>query len=128
MTHPVLPELETNLRLRRGEVLATIRARLHRVDEPDTLALVNHLAESDDWVEADLQNDTDIALLDHEMAALRDIDAALKRLDAGLAGVCVECGELIPVGRLLANPTSQTCIACQENIEKRTRGASHASI
>lgn len=109
---PDLPELGTQLHVRRSEVLNNIRARLYGGGEPDTLALANRLGDSDDWVEADLQNDTDIALLDHEMTVLRDIDAAQKRLEAGLTGVCVECGELIPVVRLLANPTSQTCVAC----------------
>lgn len=113
-----LPQ-DAQLRRLRTEVLEQIRVRLHGSDQPDQLALINHLDGADDWAGAALLDDTNIALLDHEMASLRDIDSALLRLNAGLAGVCIECSATVPAARLAANPTAQTCIACQEMIEKR---------
>lgn len=119
---------DAQLRLLRTEVLEQIRVRLHGSDQPDQLALINHLDGADDWAGAALLDDTNIALLDHEMTSLRDIDSALLRLNAGLAGVCIECGANVPKARLEASPTSQTCIACQEMIEKREGFAPSSTI
>ena len=46
------------------------------------------------------------------------IDVALGRLESGAYGICVSCGCDTPQPRLVATPTVQTCIACQERIEK----------
>lgn len=43
---------------------------------------------------------------------LREIDAALARLDAGVYGTCERCGRSISAGRLEARPTARTCIDC----------------
>jgi len=48
------------------------------------------------------------------------IDAALRRLDDGSYGECLECGELIADGRLGANPTATHCLACAEAAERRS--------
>ncbi|MEL5989837.1 TraR/DksA family transcriptional regulator [Microbacterium phosphatis] len=49
-------------------------------------------------------------LSDDARGELRDIDAALERIDAGTYGVCEVCGEAIPEGRLLARPTAARCV------------------
>lgn len=43
---------------------------------------------------------------------LREINAALARLDAGDYGTCERCGRPISAGRLEARPTARTCIDC----------------
>jgi len=43
---------------------------------------------------------------------LREIDAALARMDAGGYGVCEACGAPIPEGRLRARPAAARCVAC----------------
>ncbi len=47
--------------------------------------------------------------------ALGRIDKALKKLaeDPDDAGVCEECGEDIPFGRLTAMPYAELCVTCQ---------------
>lgn len=52
------------------------------------------------------------ALLAHSKQRLRDIGAALERLDASSYGVCETCGKPIPDARLEARPYARTCIAC----------------
>jgi DnaK suppressor protein len=103
---------------RRKALLSDIRTRLHR-DENSTLALLNHLQEVSDWAEADLLNDTEIALLGTELSELRDIDSALLRIKAGTYGTCVDCGDPIPPERLQAQMIAQRCIACQMKADKR---------
>lgn len=45
---------------------------------------------------------------------LRQIDAALKRIEDGSYGKCFECGEDIAEARLKANPAVTMCIKCAE--------------
>ncbi|MBO3662388.1 TraR/DksA family transcriptional regulator [Microbacterium stercoris] len=43
---------------------------------------------------------------------LREIDAALGRIEAGTYGICEVCGEPIPQDRLRARPTASRCVRC----------------
>lgn len=52
----------------------------------------------------------DIALNEQSESRLQEIDEALERMDAGVYGVCDECGRDIPYERLQANPTARYCI------------------
>ncbi len=49
---------------------------------------------------------------------IRDIDAALERIDNGQYGVCMSCGEEIAQRRLEVRPFSRYCIECKTDIEK----------
>ena len=49
---------------------------------------------------------------------IRDIDAALERIDKGEYGVCMQCGEKIAPRRLEVRPFSRYCIDCKTDIEK----------
>ncbi|MBN2720653.1 MAG: TraR/DksA C4-type zinc finger protein [Proteobacteria bacterium] len=50
---------------------------------------------------------------------IREIDEAVERIRDGSYGVCIECGELIPEGRLQVRPVARYCAHCKENLEKR---------
>jgi RNA polymerase-binding transcription factor DksA len=43
---------------------------------------------------------------------LREIEAAVARLDAGTYGTCERCGAPIGDGRLEARPVARSCIRC----------------
>ncbi|HDR90693.1 MAG TPA: hypothetical protein ENN75_00435 [candidate division Zixibacteria bacterium] len=45
------------------------------------------------------------------------IDEALKRIDDGTYGQCVECGVKIPMERLKALPYAPHCVECKEAME-----------
>jgi DnaK suppressor protein len=46
------------------------------------------------------------------------IDAALRRLEEGTCGECLDCGEAIAERRLDANPTADRCVGCAEAREE----------
>lgn len=46
-----------------------------------------------------------------ELAA---VDRALRRIDSGDYGLCLECGESIPEARLEIVPFSEYCVSCAE--------------
>jgi DnaK suppressor protein len=56
------------------------------------------------------------ALVRQAVQHLAEIDAAMKRLEAGSYGLCEICGEPIAPGRLEARPTARTCIACAQTM------------
>ena len=63
------------------------------------------------------EREMEFAMDEHESDAIRTLDLALKRIDAGVYGDCMDCGVEIPLERLKASPQSLRCIACQEKIE-----------
>ncbi len=59
----------------------------------------------------------EFALDEHETAVLSQVDAALRRIDAGSYGLCIDCGVEIPALRLDAAPEAARCISCQVKAE-----------
>jgi len=52
-----------------------------------------------------------------ERHELDEIDAAQRRLEAGVFGVCEGCHRAIPLARLWAVPTARRCATCQAREE-----------
>ena len=50
-------------------------------------------------------------------AKLKDIAAALRRLETGDFGWCDACGEAIAAARLAIDPTVKHCIGCASRLE-----------
>jgi DnaK suppressor protein len=55
-----------------------------------------------------------IGSLERNFSRLREVTAALRRMDAGSFGVCGRCEEEISLKRLAAVPWAPFCIVCQE--------------
>ncbi|HEV7574618.1 MAG TPA: TraR/DksA family transcriptional regulator [Caldimonas sp.] len=74
--------------------------------------------------DADVGDDAVLTGLDHvqlqrDQEELVDIDAARERMRAGTYGLCIECGEPIPLARLLVKPTAKYCLLHQAEWERR---------
>lgn len=67
----------------------------------------NHLA---DTASETYEREFDEGLEEDAQDQLRDVDAALQRLEAGTYGICSSCGKTIPVERLEAVPWTTLCI------------------
>jgi DnaK suppressor protein len=117
---PITSELSADigkrLRQSRNEVLAAARGRIE--GDPPVINPGSHIGQSDDMSTGEMISHNEEHFAEHETALLHDIDMALGRLESGGYGICVSCGKEIPEARLLATPTVQTCIECQERIEK----------
>lgn len=59
------------------------------------------------------------AMLDAASRQRTAVLAALRRLDDGGYGQCVDCGSLVPEGRLEARPEAARCVQCQSRVERR---------
>jgi DnaK suppressor protein len=60
-----------------------------------------------------------LLLGDREREKLRNIDEALLKLEEGEYGICEECEEEIPLGRLKVVPFARFCVKCKSDIEKQ---------
>lgn len=78
---------------------------------------------------ATLSIDLGNAAVGRDLAELRSIAAARRRIGRGQYGECAHCGYEIPYARLAAQPTAERCAPCQ-NVFERTHaeGAGRSSL
>lgn len=57
-------------------------------------------------------------LSETQRSRVRDIDAALERMDQGVYGLCAGCEEEIPSRRMEVRPFSRYCVDCKSEVEK----------
>lgn len=74
-----------------------------------------------DDAEVERIDDVHFAEVEVDRARLHEIEQAQQRLACGRYGLCVDCGEEIPRGRMLAQPTAIRCAACQASAESPRR-------
>lgn len=67
---------------------------------------------------ADLLIDLDNAMVHRDVEEIRDIEAALERMDQGEFGDCIECGLAIEIERLQVFPSAKRCLPCQGQHER----------
>ena len=55
------------------------------------------------------------------LARIERLHDALDRLEEGLYGLCIDCGQTVQTGRLKAQPETETCVACDEEATASVR-------
>ena len=60
-----------------------------------------------------VDRERDLALSGQALAAVEEIDEALRRIDRKTYGACERCHEAIPKARLRALPYARLCVACK---------------
>ena len=115
MTKSELNEYRNTLEAERAELIQLVRNRdgIAIEKSPDAFDEVQHAAER----ELAIRN------LNRESNLLRNVRAALRRIEEGSFGVCLYCEEDISSKRLAAVPWTAFCIQCQE-IADRNQGES----
>lgn len=125
---PPIPKVEAPAKFRREykrwkDLLITLRHRLLKegsnLEEEGLKALeqevsVDHMA---DFGSDSSEQETTLQLIESNSLSLRDVDDALKRIDAKSYGLCEECEALIPSARLGILPHARFCIECQSKRE-----------
>lgn len=106
-------ELEQQLRSAHSAVRRLIDQQLRGRGVAFQEAVAAHFAQPDGALDAAALAELDLPLLECCFRELQAIDAALKRIDYGVVGVCTECGGCIQVDRLREEPTAQTCASCR---------------
>ena len=126
-----------DIRTRLDHSLTAALSRLRRlggavvVDElPGVIGDNSPFADEVDEFQANETREIGLATREILVERVNRLWAALDRLNDGEYGVCVECAEPISPARLHAVPEVQTCVRCQDGIERLGRQldrSSHAS-
>ncbi len=78
-------------------------------------------ADEVDEIQANESREIGFATRELLVERVNRLSAALDRLNEGDYGTCVECDEPISPARLRAMPEVQTCVRCQDRIERLGR-------
>ena len=78
-------------------------------------------ADEQDVAESYQRSDVDLAVVQMKSETVARIDAALRRVEAGTYGRCVECEDPIAFERLRALPFALRCTSCEQSRERVTR-------
>jgi DnaK suppressor protein len=92
---------------------------VHMLRNRDGIA-IEKCPDSLDEVQYATERELAIRSLDRDSNLLRNVRAALDRIEEGSFGVCLHCDEDISPKRLAAVPSTALCIVCQE-IADRTQ-------
>src|SRR5262252_10926936 len=120
MTKTELRKFKEILEAKQKELTLLVRNRdgIAIEKSPDALDEVQHAAER----ELAIRN------LDRESNLLRNVRAALRRIEEGSFGVCLHCEEDISPKRLAAVPWTPFCIGCQEVADRAQAGSGDESF
>ena len=131
-----MPEI-TNNQLEQIRALLAEREHVLRAEVQDVRAAVDDapIAQGqlvDDLVaksEERLRRGIELAEIERDQEELAGIQRARDQLVDGTYGNCVDCGEAIPIERLMVQPTALRCISCQAAWETAhgTAAARHGS-
>jgi len=91
------------------------RTVLHMKDEAANFPDPNDRATQEEEFSLELRT------RDRERKLIRKIDEALKRIEDGTYGYCLETGEEIGIKRLEARPVATLCVEAQERRERREK-------
>ena len=82
----------------------------------------SRFADEVDEIQANENRELSFATRERLVDRVKRLSAALDRLSDGEYGVCVECAGRISPARLRVVPEVQTCVRCQDGIERFARG------
>lgn len=105
--------LKATLNRLSGTLQAAVRKHLLKSDDERARLLADRVGDLADESVNDLIIDLDLAEVDRDLEELRDVQAALERMQQRTYGVCIACGSAIPFDRLVAYPTAKRCVRCQ---------------
>ena len=100
------------------EILEAKQAELSQVLRNRDAITIEKSPDALDEVQNAAERELAIRNLDRESNLLRNVRAALHRIDEGMFGICLHCEEDISPKRLNAVPWAPYCIACQEIADK----------
>ena len=127
LTAKQVGELKSILEARHRTLREEIREELLASDEEHFIDLAGQVHDLEEESVADLLVDLGLAIIDMHINEVRDIEAALRRINVGAFGICIECDDELELARLLAHPTAKRCLPCQENYERNHAGnATHS--
>ncbi len=100
------------------KTLKTRQAELSEVLHNREALAIETSADELDRIQQAQERDYAMGAIDRDSLRLREIRAALERVEDGSFGICLNCEEEIAAKRLAAVPWTALCIVCQEAAER----------
>ena len=113
----ITPEDISKLR----EILEQQEADLTRALRKNGDIAIEKSADQMDEIQRATERELAIRKLDRESDLLRNVRAALRRIDDGSFGICLQCESAISPKRLEAVPWAPLCIRCREIADQDER-------
>ena len=109
------------------ERLLNMKKELRQHLENERTELSKQSRECDDLDRAQVEEEIHLRLriLDRESKLLPKIDEAIKRIDEGSYGYCINTGEAIGIERLLVRPTALFCAEEKSRAPRVPKSAQH---
>ncbi len=103
-----------------AEELARMKTAITKnVEDKKNLDLLEpEVGDSIDQATQSLDKEILFELSDNERKMLRDIEAALRKMEKGTYGLCEHCKKVIEKRRIKALPSARYCMICQSGSEK----------
>jgi RNA polymerase-binding transcription factor DksA len=110
------------LEAEREAAIAQLRALgvSRSIDDQSPRAGTDAVRDEGDAAQASEYQDMSFAVRQRLADRINGLSSALERIEQGLYGRCAVCGEPIEAARLRAAPESETCLGCQEDMERGT--------
>jgi DnaK suppressor protein len=105
------------------EILQRKQAELNRLLRQRDEMAIETSADQMDQIQYASERDLAIRIVDRESTLLQQVKAALRRIDGGSFGTCIECDSVIGPKRLAAVPWAPRCIQCQDDADRDVREA-----
>jgi DnaK suppressor protein len=114
------------IRKKLEQELRSATARLRQMGGADSLDELRPVGETGfadevDIIQANEWREIGFATRELLVDRVNKLSAALDRLEGGEYGTCAECGEAIAPARLRVMPEVETCVRCQDRIERYGR-------
>ncbi len=118
LTQEQLAALKKKLQHRYLELQEEIHNELGRSSDERHISLASNLKDVGDNSFVDMLMDLDVSIIERQVREIQEVETSLKNLADLKFGDCIDCNEKIGFDRLMASPTAQRCLDCQNRHEK----------
>ena len=117
-----LDQVRARLREREAQLMSELNAAREQVARQPFQQISGEVPDAGDASVADTELDLVNAARERDSEELREVRAALQRIEAGTYGLCIVCGDPIEPERLQAVPTARRDLRHEEESERQRGG------
>ncbi len=128
LTPAELAEFRRQLLEQEQQLISEMRAGRQRANVESFTQLAGETRDAGDASVADATTDSVNAERERDSDELREVQAALERIESGTYGFCMKCGEPIDPQRLRALPTARYDLQHEAERERREGQANRPTL
>ena len=113
-----LKELHDRLLKYKIQLQQEIHDELLKEGSSSSISLAGKVHDKQEESLSEMLTEINLAMLSQHQHELGNLERALKRMNDGEYGTCIDCDAPIAIARLQAYPTAVRCISCQAKHEQ----------